>query len=180
MSSFLERIKLKTSYEVEYPIGQEEFTALFKENVDYGDTSLQPFEALKSSENDYVGDISKYGFKLRRRRRMFDFNQNLSIVSGEFLGLTRNITIRLTINAFRKILLIPLILLLLLYAVGIVVGIIFSIREDSAIITYILPPVLIHGLLMFGIPYFLMRRSVRKMKKEIDREFTYWISKNKT
>jgi len=35
------------------------------------------------------------------------------------------------------------------------------------------PFLFIHAAFMFGIPYFMMRRSVKRMKHDLEREFYY-------
>ncbi|WP_300565091.1 hypothetical protein, partial [Flavobacterium sp.] len=40
---------------------------------------------------------------------------------------------------------------------------------------FALPFILLHACLMLGIPYFIMRRGVKRMKYELERDFHFWI-----
>jgi preprotein translocase subunit YajC len=42
---------------------------------------------------------------------------------------------------------------------------------------FAIPFIFIHAVFMFGIPYFMMRRSARKMKHDLEREFFYLTKK---
>lgn len=39
------------------------------------------------------------------------------------------------------------------------------------------PFLFFHAILMFGIPYFIMRRSTQRLKHELEREFYYMTKK---
>jgi hypothetical protein len=39
------------------------------------------------------------------------------------------------------------------------------------------PFIFFHALFMFGIPYFMMRNSVQRLKHELEREFYYMTKK---
>ncbi|MEL6391313.1 MAG: hypothetical protein AAFR97_01085, partial [Bacteroidota bacterium] len=49
--------------------------------------------------------------------------------------------------------------------------------SETDIPVFVLPFMLIHAALMFGIPYFLMRRSVKRMKYELERELFFIANK---
>ena len=81
---------------------------------------------------------------------------------------------KIEINAFRKIMFLFLGFILVFYA-GFLCFFIFG---DAEIPFFILPFLLVHSLFMIGIPYFLMRRSVKKMQYDLERDFHYWLVKH--
>ncbi len=60
------------------------------------------------------------------------------------------------------------------YLLIIVVLITSSSLEGDA--KFAIPFIVLHGAFMLGLPYFLMRKSVSKMKYELEREF-YFLTK---
>jgi hypothetical protein len=62
--------------------------------------------------------------------------------------------------------------LVLLYSIF-MIGLIFSDKPPF----FVLPLILMHGVFMFSIPYFVMRSSVKNLKYELEREFYYLTKK---
>ncbi|MBT1696672.1 hypothetical protein KK083_07295 [Fulvivirgaceae bacterium PWU4] len=177
MKSLLERLKLVDYLTTEISIDKREFVEKLKKNIDQGDTGtfFSAFEAFSSSKNEYKGTVTPDSFKLRRRRKMFDMNRSLAIAEGTFRQKENLLVIEATISGFRSIFIPFIVLLLLLYVTA---AVSFSLYNTAGtLMWFMFPFMLVHASLMLGIPYFVMRRSVSRMKYELERDF-YYITKN--
>ncbi|CAD0008425.1 hypothetical protein FLACHUCJ7_03773 [Flavobacterium chungangense] len=54
---------------------------------------------------------------------------------------------------------------------------IFS-SADNAVPFFLVPFLLFHMSVMLGIPYFVIRRSVKRMIYDLERDLHYWVTKN--
>ncbi|MDX1830013.1 MAG: hypothetical protein R3342_10760, partial [Lutibacter sp.] len=68
--------------EIEIP--KNEFVSIFKKHVDEGSIGIfsDTFDIFSSSKNEYKGYVGLDGFKIKRRKRFFDMNMNLSVANG--------------------------------------------------------------------------------------------------
>ena len=84
MNEFLKKIKLIQVLTIEIEISKSEFVSKLKEQVDEGSTGIfsNPFEVFSSSKNEYKGSVRFDGFEIKRRKKLFDMNINLSVASG--------------------------------------------------------------------------------------------------
>jgi hypothetical protein len=173
MKSILERLKLVDYLTTEIPIAKKDFIEKLKMNVDHGDTGvfLSAFEVFSSSKNEYKGIVTFESFKIRRRRKFFDMNMNLAVAEGSFKQRENLLIIESTIKGFRGIF-IPFIAFLLIFYIAFIASIIFS-DSSGNMGWFFVPFIFIHASIMLGIPYFIMRRSVSRMKYELERDFYY-------
>jgi hypothetical protein len=177
MKSLLERLKLIDHLTTEISIDKRDFVEKLKKNVDQGNTGtlFSAFEAFSSSKNEYKGTVTPDTFKLRRRRKMFDMNRSLAIAEGNFRQKENLLIIEATISGFRNIFIPFIVIVLLFYAASAVSFFLYG--NAGALMWLILPVLLVHASLMLGIPYFIMRKSVSRMKYELERDF-YYMTKN--
>jgi hypothetical protein len=167
MKEFLRKIKLVDWLTTELHISKNEFINNLNAIIDQGDTGLFTFEMLSSGENELVGRIDYYGFKIRRRRRFFDTNMNFAIAKGTFEEQNGALKIETEINGFSGFF-IPYYLFLIIICTILFWGI--STSSNDFFLSFIL---FFFALLMLGIPYLIMRRSVKRLKYELEREFYY-------
>ncbi len=177
MDHFLRKLKLIENTTIELPISKIDFIKKFRDNVEYSDlnfTAFEGFEVFSSSKLEYKGTISDRGFALKKRRKLFDTNYSFAKANGTFRESFDKLIITTEINSFRKkmyfflafILLFDLLILTSFFLGG------------TSFPIFILPFILIHGILMIGIPYIVMRRSVKRMVYDLERDFHYWVTKN--
>ena len=173
MKSILERLKLVDYLTTEIPIAKKDFVEKLKMNVDPGDIGifLSAFEVFSRSKNEYKGIITSESFKIRRRRKFFDMNMSFAVAEGGLKQRENLLIIESTIKAFSGIF-IPFIAFLLTIYIALTITFIFS---DSLgnMGWFFAPFIFIHASIMLGIPYFIMRRSVSRMKYELERDFYY-------
>lgn len=180
MKEFLRKIKLVGNLTTEIEIQQKEFVARLKENVDKGSTGLlsNMFDVFSSSSNEYKGTIGMEGFELRRRRRFFDMNINTAVAKGTFTQKDNILVIQTEINGFSGMM-IPFYIFVLIFYSIFISAFLFADNIEGDGAGFFFPFLFIHAAFMLGIPYLMMRRSVDKMKYELEREF-YYMTKSRT
>jgi hypothetical protein len=174
MDSLLEKLKLTDHLTTELIIERKEFIDKLKRNVDEGNISVffSPFEIFSSSKNEYIGTVTYDSFKLRRRKRIFDMKQGYAIVEGTFKQNENTLIINSTIKGFRGIFIFYLVALLFAYMAGFFAFIFSDVSQPIWLPLFFL----LHAAFMFGIPYFIMRKSVSRMKYDLERDL-YFMTK---
>lgn len=171
--SVLKRLKLVDHLVTEVAIDKKDFVERLKANVDAGSTSqfFASLEMFSSSKNEYKGLVTDEHFKIRRRRRLFDVRMSVAVAEGTFKARENLLVIESTIRGFNGIF-IPFIVFALIFYLLFIVTFIFT--DSPGIFRWlIIPLVMIHAFFMIGFPYFIMRRSISRMKYELERDFHY-------
>lgn len=176
MKSILERLRLVDHLTTEIPIEKKDFIDKLTRNVDQGDIGifLSAFEAFSSSKNEYKGTVTFDSFKIRRRRRLFDMNLGLVVAEGSFRQKDNILVVEATIRGFQGIF-IPFLLFIAFFYVAFIISFIVSGTQGSTG-WFFIPFIFIHAAMMLGIPCYIMRRGVSRMKYELERDF-YYITK---
>lgn len=130
------------------------------------------FDSFSSSKNEFKGQIGYDNFKLKRRRRFFDSGANMAVANGTFLEINGELTIETEISGFHDFYIAIYIIVIIIYALFI-----FGISTNIETGIFVLPFILLHATFMFVIPYFVTRRSVKRLKYELKREFFYLTKK---
>ena len=178
MEKFLKKLRLIESLTTEVEVQQSEFIAKFKACVDEGGTGVfsDAFDAFSSSKNEYKGYVRLENFKIKRRKRLFDMNMSMAVAEGTFKQNDDTLIIETEINAFTGMMIPFYLIAVVFYAVFI--GVLLTVNHvDGTVAGFALPFIFLHAAFMFGIPYFMMRQSVRRMKYELEREFFYVANK---
>ncbi|HEY0656045.1 MAG TPA: hypothetical protein VGD65_23080 [Chryseosolibacter sp.] len=173
MRALLERLKLVDYLTTEIPIEKRVFVERLRNSVDPGGTGFLgvPLEAFRSTKNEYKGVVTDDSFKIRRRKRMFDSNLALAKAEGTFRQKDEKLIITSTITGFNNFIIPFLIFILIFYLAAIVSFAFFGPKDDFAWVIF--PFILVHAAFMVGIPYFVMRRSVAKLKYDLERDFFF-------
>lgn len=176
MKDFLRKIKLVDSFTTEIEIEKSVFVNTFRKYVDEGSTGLwfSSFEAFSSSKNEFKGNVGFDGFKIRRRSRLFDMNGAMAIAQGTFRQKDNVLVIDTEINGFHGMFIPYYLFVSVFYAIFIVMTILGG---NNFMPFFIFPFIIIHAAFIFGIPYLIMRRSTRRMKYDLEREFYYMTRK---
>ncbi|MDQ6531576.1 hypothetical protein [Flavobacterium sp. LHD-85] len=176
MTDFLRKIHLVKDISIQLPVSKIDFIQKFRSHVDESDLSFVPFEVFQSSRNEYKGNISNNYFELKKRRKLFDTNYSFAKVTGTFKEDNNQLNINAEINGFRKIMFFVLGVVLLFYLIALFSSI--FIPSDNSPPFIFFPFLLFHMFVMLGIPYFVIRRSVKRMIYDIERDLHYWVTKN--
>jgi hypothetical protein len=171
----LRKIKLIDSLTINLQIDKEEFVKRLSSVTDnYSLNGISDFfDTFSSSKNEFKGQVDLNGFKIKRRRRFFDTNMNFALITGTFSESNDGLIIDTEINGFHSFIIIFYLILIIFYSC-IFVGLVCS---TNALELLAIPFLLVHGLFMFSIPYFTIRRGIKRIKYELEREFFY-LTKN--
>lgn len=177
MRDYLIRLGLIDHLVVELDVEREDFRREFRALVDEGDTGqfLSGFEAFSSSRNSYIGHVGQQGFKIRKRVRFFDMNRMKAVAEGRFEEAGQRLLVHCTVSSAAKGVWFMFIFLLLFYLLFIGVFVSSSAWQEQSF--FFLPFILVHAAFMFGIPYMMLRRSVRTMKYDLERELHFVAGK---
>jgi hypothetical protein len=171
MKNLLERLQLIDFFVMEIEAEKSTFVKRFKENVDEGSTGLMfsSFEIFNSGKNEYKGLVNYDGFKIRRKKKLFDMNVNMAIAQGTYRQKDNLLVIETEVNGFHPMLIAFFVVVFMFYLVFFF-GFFFS---DPQLPWFFIPFIILHAAFMFGLPYLLIRRSIKRMKYELEREFFY-------
>jgi hypothetical protein len=176
MKDFLRQLKLTDQLTTELEISRSEFVARLSAVTDKGDTGIfsDAFDVFSSSKNEFKGRVHYAGFEIKRRKRMFEPNLNMAVATGTIHERDGQVRVETEVNGFHDF--------FIFFYVGLTVFYIIFIlsiwNSDAGIGFYPFLFVVFHGLLMFTLPYFMIRRSVKRLKYELEREF-YYLTKRK-
>jgi hypothetical protein len=174
MEDFLERIQLIKQKQVKLPIEKTEFSKILRQNVDEGEIGMFSgmFEAFSSSKNKFKGTVSNNEFEIRKRHVLFQQNQMIARIKGTFRQQNDHLIIDLTINGFSK-------MILPFYAIAVVFYILFISTMSHGLESFspFLIIILIHAILMFVVPYFVMRKNVKRTADDIEKELYFMTKK---
>ena len=132
-------------------------------------------DLFSSSKCEYKGNVTANGFSIRRRKRWFDTSPAFCKVNGVFQDVGNNngqVRVSVEINAFSGRVRLMTILIGIFYGVAICATLGFGIFKDPKALFGLLG-VVIHGFLMVGILYLVLRKSTRRMKYDIERDLFY-------
>ena len=174
MKEFLRKIKLIDYLTMNLEMSRQDFVDKLSAITDQGSTGVfaDPFDAFSSSKNEYKGQVSFEQFKIKKRRRFFDNSFNMAIASGVFTENNGQLTIDTEINGFNNFMIFFYGILVVFYSIFI--GVAYLDKKTGF---FVLAFILIHGALMFSIPYFMMRRSIKRLMYDLEREFFYLTKK---
>jgi len=177
MTEFLRRIKLLDDFTVELEVERHVFVDRLMSIVDPGGTGtvLTSFEVFSSSRKEYKGKVGNDGFEIRRRKKMFDTNMSLAIAKGKWRQRENHLIVETEVNSFNNFFIFFYVVLIVIYGFAFMAMLLSENGTDESNmgIAMGIPFLLVHAAFMFGIPYFLMRRSTNRMKYDLTREFHY-------
>ncbi len=170
MQNLLRKYKLIEAVTIKLPLDKAEFVSRLRLHVEPGGTGLlgDPFEAFSGKNKEFRGTVDLDGFKIRKRRKIFEAYSGLAKAEGTFHQEQDQLNIATTINGFHGVFYFYYLIVTLIYA-GFVVA--FFTVDDMPV--FVIPFIILHAALMYGIPFFIMRRSVQRMKRDLEREFFY-------
>ncbi|AUC15859.1 hypothetical protein BTO06_12165 [Tenacibaculum sp. SZ-18] len=174
MKELLKKLKLIDYLQTELIIQKNDFVNKLRNHVDEGSTGIfsDTFDVFSSSKNEYKGEVSFNGFKIKRRRKFFDMNMNMAVAKGTYSQKDDKLIIDTEINGFHGMMIPFYIFCIIIYGVFIV-GFLSADEIGGNAPGFAFPFIIIHAAFMMGIPYFIMKRSTKRLKHELEREFFY-------
>ncbi|MGS2726035.1 hypothetical protein ACU8DI_05460 [Psychroserpens sp. BH13MA-6] len=177
MQNVLRKYKLIDQCTLALDTTKSDFVNRLQSHVDPSDLGYfsDVFEVFSSSKNEYKGQVDDQGFKLKRRRRFFDSKMNMAIATGRFRQASDTLMIEMEISGFNTGLKLFYIMISIFYVLFLL-GFLVSVGTDDAPL-FLAPFILLHAAFMFGIPFLIMRRSVKRLKYDLEREFHFIATK---
>jgi len=177
MKEWLKKLKLIDYQTIEIDVQKSDFVNRLKRKVDHGSFGLfsDSFEMFSSSENEYKGEVSSSGFKLKKRRQMFDYNMSQAVCTGTLKETGENLIIDVEINGFNSGFLIYYVVITIFYTIFLFAGA-FMGSDEVGFPVFVFPFILFHGFLMYGLPYFIMKKAVKRTKYNLERDL-FFIAK---
>ncbi|WP_299227975.1 hypothetical protein [uncultured Psychroserpens sp.] len=182
MENFLRKIKLIEGFSIELTTTKSEFTSALRSHVDEADIDSffsRAFEAFSSSKNLFIGSVSYNEFKIRKRRRLFDRQFGCAKITGQSRENSGFLIVSGKLIAWNSYIYFWFGFVILLYLLF--VAILFShidITGTAGVI--VIPFLFLHACLMLGIPYLSMRKAIKRLREDLEREFYYIINKPKS
>ena len=175
MENTLHKINLIEYLRLELEVQKNDFVTKLREHVDQGSTSSlsDAFDVFSRSKNEYKGEVNYNSFKIKRKKKFFEANFNTAIANGTYYQKDNTLVIEAEINGFRKIFIFYYLFLIIFYLFFITGFTFFNTDQSGHINLFSTLFIFLHGLFMLSLPYFLMRRSVKRLKRELEREFFY-------
>lgn len=169
MKEFLRKIKLIDDWTTHLPISQQNFVDRLSAITEERELGLfsDVFMPFKSSRKEYAGHVGFDEFKIRRRMKFSQTNQNLAFAEGTFNENNGQLTIEAEINGFSS-------RFILLYTVVFLFTFVPAIFTNSGIGILMS---LLFGIGMLFVLYLIMRTFMERLKYDLEREFFYLTKK---
>lgn len=177
MKEFLRKIKLIDSFKLQLPIEKSRFIENLKANVDEGDTGYFSGvgDFFDRSDIHYRGKVHHEGFKIKKKGKMFDQNMSMATTQGTYKKSGDGVLVEGEVNGFSRMM-IPFYIFAALFYLMFFTILVSTDNSDSGLSFIGLPFLALHAIFMLGVPYFIMRRGVKRMKYDLEREF-YFLTK---
>ena len=171
MKEFLEKIGLidhfTTIIEVEKAAFISKFEAQVKEaRIDM--FSDNPFDVFSSDKATYKGHVGFDGFRIKRRRKLFNTQGNYPIIAEGFFSQSgKTLIIETEINGIPLFFQLVYGLLILMFIFGFT-----TLLRGHVVLSGLLPLLVIPTII--GVQCFLFTKAVKNLKKDLERDFFDW------
>jgi len=174
MNKILRRLKLIQDFELELETSKKKFVKRLKDNVDDEEIkfSTSVLDVFSQGIYKYKGKVGFKKFIIKKRSRLFDIGKNISVVKGTYKQKGNSLKVPIEVNGFQggmKLYYFLITLFYLFYLPSLIADLISGQIDDGALIVI---ATLLQITFFFGMPYLIMRRSIRYLKSEIIRDFT--------
>ena len=174
MQELKRKLNLIDHFSIEIEIQKKDFVKKFDAIVDDGETGLFSvvFEIFSNSKNTFKGKVMYDGFEIKRKRKIFDTNHNIAVATGSFKQNGGKLLIEIEIDGLRRIMVFYYLTFFSIYVVLLVTFLLDGLIGGD-VEFLVSPSIFIHAVIMFVFPYFFMRKSISRLKYELEREFFY-------
>ena len=157
-----------------FKLSQQEFHDLLQDHVDPKD-GFNFFEVFSSSPYIYKGSVQEGSFELRRKRKVFDFNMGLARISGKTHELDKSLKTEITVSFPIGIPIAILAFFALIYGLTTVLILSGTFGElGPEWLLYIL----LHGVFMLLLFYWILWEEIRRGKKAIERDLPFFMNED--
>jgi len=174
MKKLLKKLKLFEDFTMELNIRQKDFLKNLKDIVDEREKGffVPPSPNFSSRKKEFEGKVGDNGFHIKRKKKSFDFGIYEAKATGTFKQTGDKLVVNTKIYGFSKKLIPFYIFISLFFFVFIFVF--FSTENlDPEYRTYVGLILFSSALLMFVLPYVLMKNDTQALKYKLEKEFYY-------
>lgn len=175
MKEILKKVGIIDTLTINLDVERNEFTRQLKQNTEESDLGFGSsfFEIFSSSKKEFKGSVGVNNFKIRKKRKFLDRSSGLAIAKGKVRQKENTTIIEAEISSFKNIMFFFIGFIALVYII-VISQIGFNTEEVPF---FAIPFILIYGALMIGIPWFVLRKSTSRLKKELEKDFYFMIRK---
>lgn len=166
-------LQLEAKYQTKFNVPVTQWMPLLRDRVDE-EKGLEFFESFNSKLSDFKGQVGSNHFKLKRRRRLIDFNTRLALIEGQVKTDRDQSTVAIHISLESTTLKFVFGAMVALYALFFVL---FLTQDFGIENSFFIPLIPLHGLLMFAIMYFILRYEVKVSRRVFDQFLAHIVSK---
>lgn len=171
MTEFLKHIKLIDTFIIELPIDIKELVKKIQNFID--DDNYDILEGFRNTEKKFKGKINKKGFRIRKKLSYSNNTKVNAIANGKFKEQNGKTKIEIEIIGFDTFFKIFYCILIFFWGVFIFAILKHLINEKLNPLEIGIPVMFLFILSFTILPYFQMKRSVKKMRYDLEREFYY-------
>lgn len=179
MKEFLRRVKIIQHQTIEIEVLKQDFLKMFRHNigVDKNEMYDEVAKIFKTPKGNYTGKIDLNEFVLKKRNHFFDFDKNSSIVKGKLTQIGEILRIETEIQGVSNL---NFFLYLLIVSGFSFIMYKFSVNYMKKIgdIVSLLLILIFHVTIIFGLPYLIIRKRIKRMKIEMNNNFIIWTKIN--
>ena len=175
MKEFLEKIGLIDHFTTTIEVEKDTFISKFEAQVKEAriDVFLEnPFDVFSSDKATYKGHVGFNGFRIKRRRKIFDIKSGFPIIAeGSFVQKGKMLIIETRINGIPLFFQLIYSLMILMFVFWILSTLLTKYIDLNTLLTLLyllLMPIIIIA------HYFAIRDAVRNLKKDLERDFFDW------
>lgn len=171
MKNFLKKIGLIDALTTELVIDRRTFIHRLKENVDHSSNGI--FSTFNSSKKEYRGTVGYDNFEISRREFYAQQNQMQAKANGKIYERGGKLIVESEISGYTPWLFVFLIFIVVFYCIFLGTFFYGGFGAESGFPFFVIPFFLFHGCFMVLVPYKALKRSVEKLKHDLEREFFY-------
>lgn len=175
MKEFLTLIKIIQNQTIELEVSKKDFIKAFKHNI--GEQKSELYEVLektfKTKKSNYIGKIDFNEFYLKKRNHFFDTDKNTSVVKGKFIQRGQYLRIITEIQGVSYFKFAIYAILAIGYSCIMFVSS-QNILKKTGNYLYLVLFVVFHSSIIFGLPYFIIKKRIKRMETEMNYNFIIW------
>jgi len=174
MKKIFEKLGLSEHITTELTLPKNEFIDKFKEMVDEREKGFFAGSPARPStgREEFEGKVYENGFRVKRKKKSFEFTINEAVATGNFEQQGDKWVLKTEISGFSRKM-IPFYLFIIPFYIVFIYAFLTSPDLDTEYRTYVALILFSSAILMFFLPYILMRNDTQSLKHDLEKEFFY-------
>ena len=177
MPSFFEQLGLLKELELTYEVSQKTFIDLLEKNLDKD--RYNPFEVFTSSHFKYKGTIETDGFRVKKKRRLFDSKTGWISATGKLEEKGNKLSINLAIIGWNHYMTIVYVFILIYCVFAFSTWLDMNEMQSLTKWLFLLFIMLLHTALLLLAPIILLRKSVKSLAETLPKDLSHLVKHGK-